>query len=69
MWIRKADGSLGKKLLQDIMVDEKIPVSMRDSMPVLCDGSHVLLLQTGRISETVRLREKMDRVLYARLSF
>lgn len=43
-----------KKLLSDIMTDRKIPLPLRNRLPVVAKGSEVLWIITGDISESIR---------------
>ncbi len=52
-----------KKSLQDYMVNEKIERSLRDSIPLLADGSHILWVIGYRISEYYKLSEKSKMIL------
>ena len=55
MMIRCPDGSWGKKKLQDILQDEKVPRDRRDHLVLLCDGQRVLWIVGGRISEDAKI--------------
>jgi tRNA(Ile)-lysidine synthetase-like protein len=46
-----------KKLLSDIMTDRKIPLPLRDRMPVVAKGAEVLWIITADISESVKTDE------------
>lgn len=65
--IRDGDGELHHKKLKDYMVTEKIPKSMRDSIPVLAEESHVLWLVGYRISESYKIDENTKRVLQVKM--
>ncbi len=52
-----------KKSLSRYMIDEKIPVLDRDSMPLFCDGNHVIYVVGHRISEYYKIGEDTKRVL------
>lgn len=54
------------KSLKDYMIGEKIPRQIRDSIPVLAEGSHVLWLMGRRISEHYKIDGNTKRVLQAR---
>ena len=53
----------GRKLLSDILKDAKIPRSERDSIPLVCDGSHVIWMVGYRISECVKITDDTKEVL------
>lgn len=48
-------GLKGRKKLQDFFVDEKIPASMRDMVPILCSGEDILWVAGYRMDERFRL--------------
>ena len=56
----------GRKKIKDFMIDEKIPREIRDQIPLLVDGSHVLWMYGYRISEAVKITENTQRVLHVR---
>ncbi len=58
-----ADGH--RKKLQDYFVDEKIPEELRDSIPLLCVGSHVLWVVGYRTSMACRVGSATQRILEA----
>lgn len=74
LWLRtREDGdyltidSLGHhKKLNQYYIDEKVPEYMRDSRPVLADGSHILWIVGGRISEEYKITDSTKRVLKVR---
>lgn len=43
-----------KKLLSDILTDRKIPLPLRNRLPVVAKGAEVLWIITGDISETIK---------------
>lgn len=53
----------GKKKLKDYFIDEKIPLSKRDSIPVLADGSHVVWVYGYRISEYYKITKDTKRII------
>ena len=67
--IRDGQGNIHHKKLKDYMVTEKIPGSMRESIPVLAEGSHVLWLVGYRISEYYKVSENTKRVLQVQLIY
>lgn len=55
-----------KKSLKRILIDDKIPSSLRDELVLLAEGSHVLwIVDNGRISEYYKITEKTGHVLTA----
>ncbi len=55
------------KLLRRYMIDEKIPSEIRDRIPVLADGNHVMWVVGYRISSDYRIDEATKRVFQAEL--
>lgn len=53
------------KALNRFMIDEKIPRQMRDKIPLLADGSHVMWIIGYRISEYYKIGPDTIRVLQA----
>ena len=49
------------------MIGEKIPRELRDRIPVLAEGSHVLWLAGYRISEYYKVDRNTKRVLQVKL--
>ena len=64
-----SDGAGGSrhKSLKDYMITEKIPRELRDRIPVLAVGNHVLWLVGYRISEDFKVRENTKHILQAKL--
>lgn len=58
-----ADGS--HKALKRFMIDEKIPRQLRDQVPLLADGSHVMWIIGYRISEFYKIGPDTTRILQA----
>ena len=56
-----ADG--GTKSIQDYFVDAKVPRHLRESIPLVCDGSHVMWIVGYRISEYYKITDNTTRVL------
>ncbi len=52
-----------RKSLQDYMVNEKIERGLRDTLPLLADGSHILWVIGHRISEYYKLGNESKRIL------
>lgn len=55
-------GGPGRKSLSDYLIDRKCPRSKRD-MPLLCDGSEVLWVVGGALSERLRVNEKTKNII------
>lgn len=49
----REDGS--RKKLADYLIDEKVPRRLRDEVPLLADGHHILWVIGGRISEAAKV--------------
>lgn len=62
-YITLADGS--HKALKRFMIDEKIPRQLRDQVPLLTDGSHVMWIIGYRISEFYKIGPDTTKVLQA----
>ena len=58
-----ADGS--HKALKRFMIDEKIPRQLRDQVPLLTDGSHVMWIIGYRISDFYKIGPDTTKVLQA----
>lgn len=57
------------KTVNRFMIDEKIPRQMRDGIPLLADGSHVMWIIGWRISQFYKIGPDTKRVLEARAGF
>ncbi len=53
----------GRKTIKTYMIDQKIPVSQRDRIPILAEGSHVLWILGYRISEAYKVTDE-TRTIY-----
>lgn len=60
-YITLADG--GRKTLHRYMIDEKIPRELRDGIPVLAEGNHVLWIVGYRIGEYYKITEDTKTIL------
>ena len=60
---------MGRKSLQDYLVNEKVPRQERDSLYLLADGSHVLWIPGHRISEYYKVNEDTRRILKVEIRF
>ena len=54
-----------KQTVKAYMVNEKIPAVLRDQIPLLAEGDHVLWITGGRISEAYKVSETTARILEA----
>ena len=45
------------------MVDEKIPLAMRDQIPLIADGDHIMWIIGYRISEYYKVTDETRQVL------
>lgn len=57
----------GKKMLRRYFIDEKIPESSRDKIPLFADGSHILWIVGGRISEAYKVDAATGTILEIRI--
>lgn len=60
-------GNMIHKSLKDYMIGKKIPREMRERIPVLAEGSHVLWLIGYRISEYYKTDRNTKRILQVKL--
>lgn len=51
----------GTKSLSDYLTDKKVPQGMRSTLPLVCDGSRVLIVGGVEISEEIRLTDGTKR--------
>ena len=65
--ISDGKGNVIHKSLKDYMITEKVPREMRDRIPVLAEGSHVLWLIGYRISEYYKIDRNTKRILQVKL--
>lgn len=56
------------KTIKSYMIDEKIPAHLRDQVFLLADGSHILWVIGGRISEGCKVTEKTKQILQVHMS-
>jgi len=59
-------GMGGRKKIQDLLVDAKIPNRERDQVPILCDQEGILWVVGIRMSERCRVTPQTERVLLVR---
>ncbi|MCR4830841.1 MAG: tRNA lysidine(34) synthetase TilS [Pseudobutyrivibrio sp.] len=57
------DSEGNRKSIQDYFVDEKIPRHLRDEVPLVCDGNHVMWVVGHRVSEYYKISTNTTRVL------
>lgn len=57
------DSDGNRKSIQDYFVDEKIPRHLRDEVPLVCDGNHVMWVVGHRVSEYYKISKNTTRVL------
>ena len=60
-------GGMSHKSLKSYLVDQKIPQTERDRLPVLAEGEHVLWVVGYRISEYYKVTENTKRILKVQL--
>lgn len=65
-YITLADGNT--KALRRFMIDEKLPKSMRDGVPLLADGSHVMWVIGYRISSYYKVGPETKEIFQARVA-
>ena len=53
----------GRKKLNRVFIDEKIPASLRDKIPVVAAGSEILWIPGGRMNEQYKITSTTGRVL------
>ena len=53
----------GRKKLKEYMIDEKIPRHLRDQVPLLADGNHILWVIGHRMSDGCKLSEHTKRAV------
>ena len=53
----------GRQSLQDFLVNEKIPLGERDSIPLAASGSHVLWVVGHRISAAAKITDKTKTII------
>ena len=61
------DDRFSRKSIQDYMVNEKIPRSIREEMPLLCEEKHVLWVPGYRISSFYKINENTKYILQVQL--
>ncbi|MCM1188588.1 MAG: tRNA lysidine(34) synthetase TilS [bacterium] len=68
-YLTVSDGKGGcrRKSLKDYMINEKIPRGLRDKIPVLAEGNHVLWLVGYRISEYYKVDGNTRRIIQVKI--
>ncbi|MBR5579458.1 MAG: tRNA lysidine(34) synthetase TilS [Lachnospiraceae bacterium] len=56
-----------KKSLKEYMIEEKIPRTQRDCIPVIADGSHILWIIGYRISAYYKISDKTEKILQMKI--
>lgn len=56
-------GMQGEKKIKAIMIDEKLPLSLRESVPVICSGGEIVWLPGYRIADRFKITPRTRRVL------
>lgn len=57
---------LGKKTVKSYMIDEKIPSAIRDRIPLIANGSHILWIIGYRISDYYKINKNTEKILEIR---
>lgn len=53
----------GRKSIKNLFIDEKVPLRERDHIPLLAQGSHILWVAGGRISEFCKINSNTKQIL------
>ena len=61
------NGGRNRKRLKKLLVDEKVPVELRDTLAVLAAGNHVLWAVGVRSTEGFRVTENTKQILVVEL--
>ena len=56
-----------EKIIKQVFIDEKIPRQLREEIPLVADGSHIVWIVGRRISEYYKIKESTKR--YLKLEF
>ena len=62
----RADG--GRKSLKSFMINEKIPAAVRDEMPLVADGSHIVWIPGYRISGHYKIDRRTRTILQMKMT-
>jgi tRNA(Ile)-lysidine synthase len=52
-----------RKLLKEYFINEKVPRSVREELPLVCDGSHVMWIVGYRMSAAYKADRTTKRIL------
>ena len=52
-----------RKKLKEYFINEKIPQKERNMLPLIADGSHIVWMIGGRISEAYKITENTKKIL------
>ena len=53
----------GRKKLNDYFIDKKIPLRLRDSIPLVCAGSEVYIICGTEISDVIKVDKGTEKVV------
>ena len=59
--------SSGKKKLKDFFIDQKIPGSMRGSIPLLADGKNIIWVIGFRTADNYKISDSTQKILYVNI--
>ena len=62
------NGQGNRKSLKEYLIEEKIPKGLRDQLPVLADGNHILWVAGHRISEHYKIDEQTKTILEVQIT-
>jgi tRNA(Ile)-lysidine synthase len=57
-------GMTGRKKLKDVFIDQKVPLSVRATLPLLAMGEEILWIPGYGRSDTARVTEKTTSILH-----
>lgn len=61
------DDKGSRKKIKSLFIDNKVPREIRDKVPLLADGSHIMWVLGGRMSEAYKVNENTKRILIVKL--
>jgi tRNA(Ile)-lysidine synthase len=56
-------GMRGKKKVKELFIDEKVPVTLRDRIPIVCSGGEIMWIAGYRVASQFAVKESTRRVL------
>jgi tRNA(Ile)-lysidine synthase len=56
-------GMKGNKKVKDYFIDEKIPVRLRDEIPLICDDENIIWIAGYRMNHKYRITEKTSKTI------